>query len=151
MSDVKTAIAFFASSAEQQIEAVPNLPFDAGAGDFYSNLRFNPLLLLLRGLKEDSWHHDYETWEEFITRTDFPVTFPLRGTSLEELVVLLSLVDAQSNINCFTQRGLKDKVEWRLVRRLSQVVLQDLNWQQTFTNEKLLSTLEKYVYRQKNP
>ena len=151
MSKIRPAISFFAGAAEAQISAVPALPYDCGAKDFYPNFRFNPLLVLARGFLEDSSHHDYEPWEEFIARTALPDDYSFKDGALEELKCLLYILDSGAGDARWTKRGLVEKTEWKVVRRLSRATLEELGWPAAFADADVQSLIDEYTRQQKYP
>lgn len=151
MSKIRPAISFFASPPEMQIPAVPALPYDRGARDFYQNLRLNPLLVLARGFLDDSSHHDYEPWEEFIARTALPCDFAFGDSALEELQCVLHMLASGPEGACWTRRGLSEKTEWKVVRRLARAALAELGWAQAFESADIRRLIEEYTHDLKFP
>ena len=151
MSKIRPTLSFFASPPGLQIPAIPTLPYDRGAKDFYPNLRFNPLLVLTRGFLEDSSHHDYEPWEEFIARTTLPDDFSFKDSALEELRCALYGLESRIDEACWTKRGLAEKTEWKVVRRLSRAVLEELGWPGAFEGANIQSMIDEYARDQKSP
>jgi hypothetical protein len=156
MTSLQTMKAFFAGSPKRQISALPELPFDKGARGFYEGFNYkgfnhNPLLILLDAFQEESWHQDYEPWEIFLARTGIPDNFNIATSTYAELRCLIYLVENSFSGRAgslLTQKGLEREVEWRLVRRLSQITLDELSWEYSFENE-ALDTIIKDFERQK--
>src|SRR5688572_5644309 len=145
-------IAFFASSPEEQILALPKLPLDIGERGFHDNFSVNPLHILVKGFLEESYHHDYEPWENFISRTEIPITFKFNGSAYKELRCLVDLIERQffhGREALLTQKGLRRKEEWMLVRRLSQITLNELGWSNSFSTEAINQTIIKLFKEQK--
>ena len=151
MSKIRPTVSFFASPPELQIQAIPTLPYDRGAKDFYQNLRFNPLLVLTRGFLDDASHHDYEPWEEFIARTALPGDFSFKDSALEELRCALYGLASRLDESCWTRRGLAEKTEWKIIRRLSLAVLEELGWPGAFESADIQSRIDEYTHHQKSP
>lgn len=145
MSKIRPTTSFFASSPELQIPAMRTLPYDRGAKDFYLNLRFNPLLVLTRGFLDDSSHHDYEPWEEFIARTGLPDDFSFNDSALEELRCVLYGLKTRIDETCWTKRGLTEKTGWKVVRRLSRAMLEELGWAEAFEGADIQIMIDEYT------
>ena len=63
MSRLRTIVSFFALPAEQQIRMLPEIPYDRGAPDYYSALKYNPIYLLVRGVGEEYSQPEFESDE----------------------------------------------------------------------------------------
>jgi len=151
MTSLQTMMAFFAGSPKRQISALPGLPFDRGARGFYEDFNHNPLLILINAFQEESWHQDYESWETFLARTGISDNFTLETNAYAELQCLIYLVTnfvLGNGDSLLTQKGLEREVAWKLVRRLSQLTLDELGWSNSFENE-ALDIIIKNFERQK--
>ena len=109
------------------------------------------MLVLTRGFLDDASHHDYEPWEEFIARTALPGDFSFRDSALEELRCALYGLASRMDETCWTRRALAEKTEWKIIRRLSRAVLEELGWPGAFENADIQSRIDEYTRDQKSP
>lgn len=137
MTPFQVLLAFWASPASVQAEALPSIPKDCGDPTFFSRFELNPLPLLMGHFEEIAQHHDYEPWEEFLDRTGLAKDFSPSDSALIELVYLLSLVKTKFFESSYSRKGLEREIEWRLVRRLAGIILDELGWTREFPAESL--------------
>lgn len=137
MNLFQVLLAFWASPASVQAEALPSIPKDCGDPTFFDQFELNPLPLLMCHFEEIAQHHDFEPWEEFIDRTGLAKEFSPSGSALIELVYLLDLVKRGLFDAKYSRIGLEREIEWRLVRRLAGIVLDELGWTREFPAESL--------------
>ena len=139
-------LAFFASDPEKQISLLPKLPQNKGVREFYLTYNQNLLLLFTDCFLEESWHHDYELWETFITRTGLASDFRFDKGALIELRCLMAMLKGQitkGDDSLWTQQGLQRKTEWKLVRRLAQIVIDELGWNNSIPVEQVNELVRK--------
>ena len=129
MTRLHQLIAFFATPAERQIEALADLPFDRGDSRYHSAFAENPLWLLVWGLLEEAGFRDTEPAEEAAQRTGLPDE--TGGTALPELLWCATSLRQLGRLDgdpLFTARALRDHPSWKVVRRLAAATLSDLGW-----------------------
>lgn len=137
MTLFQVLLAFWASPASVQAEALPSIPKNCGDPTFFERFELSPLPLLMSHFEEIAQHHDYEPWEEFIDRTGLAKEFSPAGSALIELVYLWDLVKRGLFQAQYSRIGLEREIKWRLVGRLAGIVLDELGWTREFPAESL--------------
>ena len=143
MKRLHTVLSLLALPAEQQIQLLPEIPYDRGAPDYYTALDRNPMLLLVRGVVEDYSQPESESDADYITRTGLQPRCPC--AALNELCCFIYLLRHHYDAdNYWTQRALTGKDEWRLVRRLASLALAEANWETSCSKQDIHDAIEGY-------
>src|SRR5688572_4016740 len=69
MSRLQNVLSFLALPAEQQIQLLPEIPYDRGVPNYYVALDDNPILILVRGVAEDYSRRESESEADYHART----------------------------------------------------------------------------------
>lgn len=128
MNQFAVLLSFLAAPADLQADALPSLPLDPGARDFFSGFETNPLYVLVHAFLEYSQFEHNEPWEVFTRRLgidDASIEWP---ASIQELTYVLTTLRRELDHSLWTVKGLRNKPEWRLVRRVATAVLDDFGW-----------------------
>lgn len=143
MSRLRQLLSLFAAPAQSQVALLP-LPVDRGTAEYYASPKNNSLRILTSGFLIEHQQRDTESAEEFLLRTGLAPG--LAPSALGELSALLDLM--QRSIYAedlyWTQRALKEKNEWALVRRLAGLVIAELHWEQAATPSQATLLVQHY-------
>ena len=142
MNQVAMVVGFFAAHPTRQIELLPSLPFDPGAPDFYAVFIDNPLLGLAEAYHRFLRYGHDEPWDEFIERLGVPST-AVWPSSTDELAYALHTI-RPTDQTLWTQKALARRVEWRLVRRLAAIALDDFGWSPRLDPGSVAAVLTQY-------
>jgi len=127
MSRLHTVLSFFALPCEQQVELLPEVPFDRGASDYHTALRQNPLYLLVCGLSEEYSQTESETESDYQARTGMRSC--RSSGAMNELDCFIYLLCHHFCADDYwSQRALGTKDEWKLFRRLARLALDEAGW-----------------------
>ena len=128
MSRLHALLSFFALPMEQQIQLLPEIPYDRGAPDYYADLRHNPLRLLALGVSQEDTQLESESNTDCLARTG--LHSDCKYAVLSELSCYVYLLCHHYDADDYwTQRELVGKIEWRLFRRLASLALTEIGWQ----------------------
>ena len=141
MSRLQTVLSFLALPAEQQIQLLPEIPYDRGARDYYPHLDSNPMPLLVRGIVADCTGIEGESDADYQARTGIRAYGAC--AALNELCCFIGIFQhALHADNYWNQRALTGRDEWRLVRRLATLALEEAGWRNSCARDEILSAAE---------
>ena len=143
MNQLAVVVGFFAAPPARQIELLPSLPFDQGAPEFYAAFTDNPLLGLAEAYQRFFRYGHDEPWDGFLERLGVPssATWP---PAMDELDYALDRI-RPADQSLWTQRALTRRVEWRLVRRLAAIALEEFGWSPHVDPGNVAAVLSRYL------
>jgi hypothetical protein len=143
MNQLAAVLSFLAASPQEQTAALPSLPNESGARAYYADFRHNPLLILIEAYNRFFHHRDDEPWDVYEQRLGIPSSPATWPGSLDELDYVLGTIEPADH-TLWAKKALERKLEWRLVRRLARVVLDDIGWERRVDPDALAVIQEQY-------